>query len=537
MKRKIFTKLSIILILFVWYLSGWPVIWQSPRIPPKIQESQAINKTNNWNFNGNSTGWSSTNDNGVNVCGDNSSSTADVAMATLAYSGSVGGQTAFQGITGTGKNIKGRGLIYQTVTAPGSGTVKAKGKFSYYGYSTAWNATGNTSWIRLDLFNSDNTIFVGSLGCVSFNSDQSWTTTSFSSNVDVTGGTVYTIRATLRGNNKNTNGSAAVTLAVDNIVVNFESTGLSVSAQAGTTNASLSWTTSTAGTGANGLHATTPYKVYRDTGSPVTTFLANALTNSYTDTSTSGNSTYYYAITDVDTAGDESIKSAEVSVLTLPAATDTPTFTNIKDATLTVNWSAPSGGAASYKIERCAGSGCGIYGEIRSGETEVFYNDSGLSGGTIYRYRVRATNATGDSAYSGIGETTTGIVSISVTSDGSVAYGFVAPSTSKDTTTGDTQTVRNTGDIVENFNIKSSNAIGGTQWTIGSAPDVNVFVHEFSTNGGGAWTKFTTADSYQTLATGIGASVTQNFDLKITTPTDSDTQQKTITITVQAVAQ
>ncbi len=73
-------------------------------------------------------------------------------------------------------------------------------------------------------------------------------------------------------------------------------------------------------------------------------------------------------------------------------------------------------------------------------------------------------------------------------------------------------------------------------WTLGSSAGENIFVHEFSINGGGAWTKFTTADSYQTLATGIGVSSPQNFDLRITAPNpSSDAIQKSITITIQAV--
>ncbi len=533
MLKKTLKRLLLFLLLLSWLFS----------IPSKIQETQALNKVNNWNFNGNATGWTQTNSNGTDVCGQTTSSTTDTGINTTSsgYNGNIGGQTGIQLVTNTGKSIKARLMETQTAVAPGSGTVQTKGKFSYYSSSTAWNATGNTSWVRLDIYDSTNTTYVANLGCVSFNTNQAWTTTSFSSDTSLTGGTTYTVRATLRGNNKNTTGSAAVTVAVDNIVVNFAPVGLSASAQAGTTNVSLSWTASTAGTGANGLHATTPYKVYRDTSSPVSTFLANATTNSYTDSSTTGNTTYYYAITDVDTVSDESPKSAEVNILTFPGTPGTPTFTNVKDASLTVNWSAPTGGASSYKIERCSGVGCSNFAEIRIGETGTFYNDSGLTGNTLYRYRVRATNATGDSSYSGIGETTTGIVSLTLTSSGTISYGYLAASTSQNTTASglnNTQTVQNNGNLTEKFNIKTSNATGGIQWTLGATPGADIFVHEFSINGGAGWTAFTTVDNYQTLATGVAVSGTQNFDFKITVPsTSSDYQQKTITVTVQAVAQ
>jgi len=41
MRKKIFKKLGIVTLLLFWFFSGWPVIWQNPRIPPKIKEVQA----------------------------------------------------------------------------------------------------------------------------------------------------------------------------------------------------------------------------------------------------------------------------------------------------------------------------------------------------------------------------------------------------------------------------------------------------------------------------------------------------------------
>jgi hypothetical protein len=539
MKKKKFRRFLTFILIFAWFFAGWPVIWKNPRIPPKVQEIQALNKVNNWNFATDATGWSSTNDDGTDLCGSNSSSTGDTAMATLAYTGSIGNAAgSFQAVSGTSKNANHRGMVHQTIVASGSGTVKVKGMMDYYGNSASWAAT-NTSWIRLDIFDSGNSTFVANLACASFNSNQAWTTFNFSSDVDLTGGTTYTIRATLRSRTPSSNG-VAVTLAVDNIIVNFAPTGLSASAPAGTTNAQLNWTASTAGSGANGLHATTPYKVYRDGASPVSTFLTNTATNSYIDSSTVGNTTYYYAISDVDTASVESHKSAEVSVLTLPAAPGTPTCSNVQSTTLRVGWTAPVGGADSYKVERCSGASCSDFSQITSGETNLYYDDSGLTAETLYRYKIRATNGSGDSAYSGIGEQTTGIepiYSVAVTPEGTIEYGFVGKGENKSTIQADgTKTAANDGNTTAKFNIKTSNAIGGTEWTIGSAAGANIFVHEFSTNAGGNWTKFADAINYQTLAETVGVGNTVNFDLRVTVPTDSDTEQKTITVTVQAAA-
>lgn len=129
------------------------------------------------------------------------------------------------------------------------------------------------------------------------------------------------------------------------------------------------------------------------------------------------------------------------------------------------------------------------------------------------------------------------VVSISLTSDGVVNYGTV--STSKSTIElSDSQTVQNDGNVAVDLNIKTSNATGGTTWTVGANPGTDIFVHEFSTNSGTNWTKFTAADSYGTLTTGLAASASQIFDLRLTVPTSSsDFVQKSLSITLQAVEQ
>lgn len=498
----------------------------------------ALNKTANWNFNGNATGWTAINGtaNGAGSGNPSCGTSADaltVLMTTFAYSGSLSSETAFQATTASVKNTDYRGHIYQTVVAPGSGTVKAKGKFSYYGNSTNWG----TGKVSLDVWNSLNTSFVAELRCILFSADVAWTTASFGSDVSLTGGTTYAVRTNLVSKTRS-NSNTAITLGVDNIVFNFSPTGLAATGPADGTNAQLDWTTSVAGSGANGVHATTPYKIYRDDASPVTTFLANGTTNTYTDSSTAGNTTYFYAISDVDTASEESPLSAEVSILTRPDTPGTPTFSNLADTSVTVNWSAPSGGAEAYKIERCTGSSCSDFSQIASGVSGTTYNDSGLTQSTVYRYRIRATNATGDGQPSSIGETTTNtsvVISVTLITDGTVSYGTLSSGQSSTTLVlSDSQVVQNDGNIAEDFNIKTSAPLG---WTLDASSGLDTFMHEFSTNGGSSWTPFTTADSYQSLVSNIAVSGTQTFDLRFTAPNPSTSAtQKTINITIQAVA-
>lgn len=136
-------------------------------------------------------------------------------------------------------------------------------------------------------------------------------------------------------------------------------------------------------------------------------------------------------------------------------------------------------------------------------------------------------------------------ISVAVT-DGSVAYGTLSLSSTADTTAGgvnDTQTATNDGNVVEDFNIKSSDASGGTTWTLSATIGADQYKHSFCTTGTGTpdpcdtsptWTAMST--SYSALASTISASGTKKFDLKIDTPSStSDFVQKSITVTVQAV--
>jgi hypothetical protein len=129
--------------------------------------------------------------------------------------------------------------------------------------------------------------------------------------------------------------------------------------------------------------------------------------------------------------------------------------------------------------------------------------------------------------------TVNAIISVSITSDGTVSYGTLASGQSVSTLElSDTQTAQNDGNIPEDFSIKTSVPAG---WTLGANPGADIFTHEFSINGGSNWTKFITDDVYQTLVTNITASTSQNFDLRFTSPSPSSSStQKTLTITIQA---
>ncbi len=67
---------------------------------------------------------------------------------------------------------------------------------------------------------------------------------------------------------------------------------------------------------------------------------------------------------------------------------------------INLSWTDNATNEAGFKIERKAGSG-GTYTQVGvTGANITVFNDSGLNSGIDYYYRVRATNAAGDSVYS-----------------------------------------------------------------------------------------------------------------------------------------
>jgi fibronectin type III domain protein len=100
-----------------------------------------------------------------------------------------------------------------------------------------------------------------------------------------------------------------------------------------------------------------------------------------------------------------------------PTATPTPTPTPtgapdaptnltgnaVSSTQINLSWSDNSNNETVFKIERCTGNNCTNFGEIAQvGANVTSYPNGGLTKNTWYRYRVRASNANGDSAYSNI---------------------------------------------------------------------------------------------------------------------------------------
>jgi alpha-tubulin suppressor-like RCC1 family protein len=107
---------------------------------------------------------------------------------------------------------------------------------------------------------------------------------------------------------------------------------------------------------------------------------------------------YDHALSDADRLAVEAYLNNKYSGAFAPPAPTNLTASAETPTQIGLNWQSPSG--VTIKVERKTGAG-GSYSQIASVTTNTgVYNDSGLSPGTQYYYRIRANNFAGDSDYS-----------------------------------------------------------------------------------------------------------------------------------------
>jgi hypothetical protein len=164
------------------------------------------------------------------------------------------------------------------------------------------------------------------------------------------------------------------------------------------TSAVASWSAPTGGAAS--------YKLVYCTGSTCVQSTGLTVTSTSTNPSLTGNTSYDFAVRGTNSSGD-GLSAATTTLLTVPDIPGTPSFSNITQTTLTVSWTAPTGGATTYKVARCTGAGCTNFSNIATGVSGTSYNDSNLTANTTYTYEVLGTNTTGDGLYSSAAQVTT----------------------------------------------------------------------------------------------------------------------------------
>ena len=136
---------------------------------------------------------------------------------------------------------------------------------------------------------------------------------------------------------------------------------------------------------------------------------ANA--SAFGDTGLSPATTYTYRVSAFN-AGGSSAPSNTASATTqanqAPAAPSNLRITSTANRALGLAWNDNSTNETGFQLERCTGATCTNFAQIaQPGANVTTFNNTGLTRRTTYRYRIRAFNAGGSSAYSNIVNGTT----------------------------------------------------------------------------------------------------------------------------------
>jgi hypothetical protein len=128
----------------------------------------------------------------------------------------------------------------------------------------------------------------------------------------------------------------------------------------------------------------------------------------YADSGLTAGTSYSYRVRASNTGGDSAYSNTATAttVPTAPAVPSGLSATAASSTSINLTWVDNSTNETSFKIERALGAGAfSQVGTVGAGVTT--YADSGLTAGTSYSYRVRASNTGGDSAYSNTASATT----------------------------------------------------------------------------------------------------------------------------------
>ena len=153
------------------------------------------------------------------------------------------------------------------------------------------------------------------------------------------------------------------------------------------------------------------FKIERCQGTGCSTFAqiatVGANVTTYNDTGLTANTSYSYRVRANNLAGDSAYSNTASATTqaaqTVPAAPTNLVATAVSTSQINLSWSDNSNNETGFRIERCQGNNCTNFVEIATtAANATTFSSTGLSRNTRYRFRVRAFNAAGNSAYSNI---------------------------------------------------------------------------------------------------------------------------------------
>lgn len=116
--------------------------------------------------------------------------------------------------------------------------------------------------------------------------------------------------------------------------------------------------------------------------------------------------TYFYRVVSFNDAGNSQFSNTANATTSpappaLPAAPSGLIATGVSRTQINLSWTDNSSNESGFRIERCKNANCTNYVQVAQvGASVNNFADTGLTKNTTYRYRVRAFNAGGNSAYS-----------------------------------------------------------------------------------------------------------------------------------------
>jgi fibronectin type 3 domain-containing protein len=294
----------------------------------------------------------------------------------------------------------------------------------------------------------------------------------------------YRVRATDAAGNLGaySNTASATTPATPDTQAPTAPASLSASAP-GPSQVTLSWTASTDNVGV------ASYGIERCVGAGCSSFvqIGTTATAGYVDATVASGTNYGYRVRAADAAGNLSGYS-NVATVNTPAAPDTQppsapasiSATAGSSSQINLTW-APSTdnvGVSGYRVEQCQGAGCTTFAQIGTSTTTSF-SSTGLATATSYSYRVRASDAAGNSSgYSPVASATTTAASISPSF---VQVGWAAPQASVATVTvayPKAQTAGNVNVVAVGWNAPTGQVLSvvdtaGNAYTLAVGPTVH----------------------------------------------------------------
>ena len=279
--------------------------------------------------------------------------------------------------------------VTTTLTVPGAPTLltaKASGTSAYL----TWTAPANNGGSAITSYSIYRGTAAGSESTMAIGTSA---TTTYSDSTVVTGSTYYYVVKAI-----NSVGGSPASNEASYTISSVPSAPGNLTAAPSSGKVFLSWTAPAS----SGSSAVTGYSVFRGVSSALTdqTSIGTVAATSYVDPLTTVG-TYYYTVRAANAVG-LSVASTPISVVikavtTVPGIVSGVTAVGTNGAII-VSWSAPAnnGGLAlaGYRLYRSTVSGSETL--LATVGTTTSYNDSGLTNGRTYFYRVSALNALGE---------------------------------------------------------------------------------------------------------------------------------------------